>query len=112
MVCEALPDLPVVIVVNRYDANMKGFTAKNLRTLLHSPGLLTVGNDPLVRVAGDQGQVLRMAAPKSPALADILTLMEVLVPKELDPLKPVNRSTVLGRLSGQLWNVFSPSTKA
>ncbi len=112
MVCEAQPDLPVIIVVNRYDAKMKGFTADKFRTLLQSPGLLTVDNDPLVRAAGDQGEVLRKVAPKSPALADILTMMEVLIPKQSDPLNRANTSTLLGRLSGQLRNVFSSSTKA
>jgi Flp pilus assembly CpaE family ATPase len=91
---------------------MHGFTASKLRTLLHCPGLLTIANDPLVRIAGDQGQLLQQAAPKSPALSDIRMLMEVLVPEKLDPDRAANKSSLLGRLSGQLRNVFSSSTKA
>jgi pilus assembly protein CpaE len=112
MVCETLPELPVIVVINRYDAKMQGFTTNKLRALLKCPGLLTIANDPLVRVAGDQGQLLRQAAPKSAALTDIRVLMETLIPKELDPDHAANKSSLLGRLSGQLKNVFSTSTKA
>ena len=65
MVCDALPELPVIVVVNRYDPKTQGFTAERLRTLLKCPGLLTVADDPQVYTAGDQGQPLRLAAPRS-----------------------------------------------
>ena len=108
MVCEALPELPVTVVVNRYDPKAHGFTAERLRTLLRCPGLLTVADDPQVYAAGDQGRPLRLAAPRSRALADVRKLMEIVTPETLSSKPLASRSSLLGRLT----RAFSTSTKA
>ncbi len=108
MVCEALPELPATIVVNRYDPKTHGFTAERLRTLLKCPGLMTVADDPQVHTAGDRGQPLRLAAPRSRALADIRKLMEGLAPESLPSKQLANKSSFFGRLT----RAFSTSTKA
>ncbi len=107
MVCEALPELPVLVAVNRYDSKMTGFTVDRLRTLLKCPGLATVANDPQVRAATDQGEPLRMIAPRSAALADIRKLMESLAPEELPSAQRATKSNILGRLT----RAFSTLTK-
>ena len=99
MVCEALPDLRPIVVVNRYDAKLQGFSADRLRTLLRCPGLTTVANDPVVGVAVDHGRPLRLQAYRSRALADIGKLMERLAPQEMRSQRRIEPSTLLGRLS-------------
>ena len=102
LVCEALPDLRAMVVVNRYDPKMQGFSADRLRTLLRCPWLATVANDPVVGVAVDHGRPLRLQASRSRALADIARLMEALAPQEMRSQRRTEPSTLLGRLSRAL----------
>jgi pilus assembly protein CpaE len=99
MVCEALPELQPLVVVNRYDPKLSGLTAERLQTLLRCPELATVANDSTVGAAVDRGQPLRLQSPRSRALADIVKLMEVLAPQDIQTERRAARSTLLGRLS-------------
>jgi pilus assembly protein CpaE len=99
MVCEALPDLRPLVVVNRYEPKLHGFSADRLRALLRCPGLVTVANDPVVGIAVDHGRPLRLQASRSHALADIGNLMEQLVPQDARSNQRAERSTFFGRLS-------------
>jgi pilus assembly protein CpaE len=107
LVCAALPDLPMHVVVNRYDRKLPGLTADNLRTLLKCPELSTIADDRAVSVAGDQGKLLRKQAPRSRALADIVALMESLAPEDHHSEQRAADSSILGRLG----RAFSTLTK-
>jgi Flp pilus assembly CpaE family ATPase len=107
MVCEALPDLQALVVVNRYDPKLHGFSADRLRTLLRCPGLATVANDPAVGAAVDHGRPLRLHAARSSALSDIGKLTKAVIPEEMRSNGHAERSTLLGRLS----HAFSFSAK-
>ena len=107
MVCEALPELPALIVVNQYNSKLHGFTAERLRALLKCPALATVADDPQVHIAEDQGRPLRLAAPRSRALGDIRQLMDALAPEASASKSPTDRPSFLGRLS----RAFATSTK-
>lgn len=60
------------LLINRYDANMKGFGSQRLKELLQVPELLTISNDyEAVSTAINHGRPLRLEAPKTKVLADI-----------------------------------------
>ena len=103
MVCEALPDVSMRVVVNRYDPKLTGLTADRLRTRLRCPELTTIANDPAVGAAVDHGRALRLQSSGSRALADIRKLMEGLVPKELLSKKHTE-PTILGRISSAFFS--------
>ena len=98
MVCDALPDLRPIIVVNRYQAKAAGFSADRLRNLLKCPELTTVVNDAVVGAAADHGRPLRLQGARSRVLADIGKLVDNLVPKELDAKQRTEHLTILGRV--------------
>ncbi|MBL8797248.1 MAG: hypothetical protein JNM56_25320 [Planctomycetia bacterium] len=80
-----VPSSKQVIVVNRYNAQMKGFTAEELAQHLHVASLQTVVNDyAAVSEAVNSGQPLRIQAPSSRVLADITALIRPLL--DLRPL--------------------------
>lgn len=102
LVCEALPDAPTLILINRYDRKLAGLSAERLGELLKCPGLATVANDAAVGVAGDQGKLLRLHAPRSRALADIVKLADTLAPQRNDAKGQPQESSLLGRLGRAL----------
>lgn len=69
----------VFVVLNRYDPDLAGFQAGKLARLIEADGLLTIANDyKAVNTALEAGKLLRVAAPKSPALRGIARLADLL----------------------------------
>jgi pilus assembly protein CpaE len=69
----------VRVVVNRYDPDVPGFTAANLKVMLQVPAVDTVAEDrKAVAAAENTGRPLRTAAPRSAAREDILRLAQAL----------------------------------
>lgn len=61
-----------IVVVNKYDPTMKGFTEESLSSYLKVPKLLTVRNDHAAIVGSiNRGHPLRLQAKSSAALHDI-----------------------------------------
>ncbi len=86
-------DLRKHIVINRYDTRLPGFDTRRLRNLLEVPELMTVADDPNVRAAVNSGRPLRQEAPRTPALADVDRLVDVLVPPD-DAPKQTSKGTL------------------
>jgi pilus assembly protein CpaE len=92
VVCDVLDEMqparPRVVVVNRYNPSIPGMNIKKLEEVLKSTGFQTIGNDYLAMSATiDHGRPLRVEAPRSRVLADIIALAYVLFP-ELEPDVP------------------------
>ena len=67
-------------VINRYDARRVEFETERLKELLGVPALYTVADDPArCAAAVNSGRLLRQAAPRSHALADIGDLTDALL---------------------------------
>ncbi len=65
------------VVINRFDSSLEGFDVHHLKQVLGVDDLRTIVDDsPGFHAAVNQGQPLRLASPKSPAIADIDTLAE------------------------------------
>src|SRR5262249_35231718 len=84
LVCEALSRIDgarkLHIIINRYDPRMPGFGADRLKQLLEVPELLTVCNDYAAVMASiNHGRPLRQEAPRSPALADVNKIVQILL---------------------------------
>jgi len=87
------------LVINRFDPKKKGFSVDHLLKPLGVSSLLTVARDDhAMDAALDSACPLRLAAPQSPALADILALAETLLDLASSPrAKPVGLFGRLGR---------------
>ncbi len=84
MFCEHLPaerlNHSVWIVINRYNPQLKGFTAAEIRDILGAPHVVTVSNDyPAVNTALNHGKPLRLVTPGTPILKDLDSLIEGLL---------------------------------
>jgi Flp pilus assembly CpaE family ATPase len=74
------------IVVNRYDAKNSAFTVDRLLNPIGVSSLLTIAADQAgASAAMHKGSPIRLAAPKSPILADIATLTRTLVAPSASP---------------------------
>ena len=98
MVCETLGNIQPLIVINRYDPKMTGFTAERIGDLLRVPEVYSIGNDPSIAAAANSGWPLRLQAPHSMSLAQIDDLVELLLPSVGQQHDPVEKSSLLGRL--------------
>ena len=68
------------IVINRYNPQLKGFTAAEIQKLLGVPRLATIANDyRAVNLAINQGKPLRRVAPETPILHDLDVLIHSLL---------------------------------
>jgi Flp pilus assembly CpaE family ATPase len=67
--------LPVELVVNRYDTRSRDFPVERVKEVLETPELTTIANDyPSVNASVNRGVPLRVGAPRSKALTDIVGL--------------------------------------
>ncbi len=92
LVCEALSRIDgarkLHIIINRYDPRMPGFGADRLKSLLEIDELMTVSNDySAVMASINHGRPLRQEAPRSPALADILKIVNTLLGTDGQPAR-------------------------
>jgi pilus assembly protein CpaE len=102
MVCDALGRERPTVIVNRYNPTLSGFSVDKLRDILQLPHIYTVADDPAMAAAADNGRPLRVQAPRSKALANILGIMDELLPPS-GPSAPGNRkSTLLQTLTSVL----------
>jgi pilus assembly protein CpaE len=74
--CESLPEERVVhslwVVLNRYNAGLKGFTCEDIKQMLGVARVLTVTNDfHSVNLAVHKGRALRQVAPRAAISQDI-----------------------------------------
>jgi len=75
-----VPTSKQTIIVNRYQPQLRGFSADELAQHLHVPKVVTIANDAAaVAAAIDLGQALRQHAPNSRALADITAVIRPLL---------------------------------
>jgi pilus assembly protein CpaE len=75
-------------VINRYDTRREEFTVERLKELLGVAELYTIADDPArCAAAVNSGRLLRQAAPRSRALADISGLTDVLLGRRRHPSK-------------------------
>jgi pilus assembly protein CpaE len=98
LVCEALTRIDgarrLYIIINRYDPRMPGFGVDRLKTLLEVPDILTVCNDyASVMASINHGRPLRQEAPRSPALADIQSIVQTLLGNQERQVKPSTNGT-------------------
>jgi pilus assembly protein CpaE len=98
LLCESLSQLEgprkLHIVINRYDPRMPGFGADRLKSLLDVENVLTVCNDyASVMASINHGRPLRQEAPRSPALADINTVVQALLRADDRPAVDRRRRT-------------------
>jgi pilus assembly protein CpaE len=86
------------LVINQFDPKIKGFALDHLLKPLGVSTLQKVARDDLgMSAAMDAACTLRVASSRSPALADIVALADLVMPLEVTtPIKPVG---LLGRLS-------------
>jgi pilus assembly protein CpaE len=63
-----------VLVLNRYEPTVPGFSAAHIAQLLGVPDISTVANDLSVMAAQNHAKPLLVAAPHSPVIADIRRL--------------------------------------
>jgi pilus assembly protein CpaE len=74
--CESLPEDRLVhslwVVLNRYEPAMKGFSCEDIKQLLGVARVFPIAGDfPAVKIALNQGGLLRQVAPATPILRDI-----------------------------------------
>ncbi len=79
--CESLPAERLVhslwVVLNRYDASIKGFTCDEIKEMLGVARVLTVANDfQAVHLAASRGRPLRQVSPGTPILRDLDVLID------------------------------------
>ena len=91
LVCEALSRIDgarkLHIIINRYDPRMPGFGVERLKALLGVNEIITVCNDYAAVMASiNHGRPLRQEAPRSPALADISKIVQLLLRGQERPL--------------------------
>jgi Flp pilus assembly CpaE family ATPase len=86
VVCDVLDEMkseqPRLLVVNRYNPSIPGLSLKKLEDVLKTTGLQTISNDyAAMNATIDHGRPLRIEAPRSRLLADIVALARVLFPE-------------------------------
>ena len=82
------------VVVNRYNPNAKEFSIRSFEGVLHLSKVFPVANDwASFQFAENEGQTLRKAAPRSPALADITALARTIL--GMPPTAPPVRWSLL-----------------
>ena len=64
----------LVLVLNRYEPAVPGFSAERIAQLLGVPAVSTVAGDPSVMAAQNHAKPLLAAAPHSPVIADVRRL--------------------------------------
>jgi pilus assembly protein CpaE len=79
--CESLPEDRVVhslwIVLNRYNAKIKGFTGDDIKEMLGVARVVTIANDfPAAQLSINKGCPLRQACPGTPILRDLEALID------------------------------------
>ena len=91
------------LVINRFDPKNQGFAVNRLLKPLGVSSLLTVArDDPAMSAAADSGCALRLVAPRSQLLTDIVALAKTLLPLESPAsVKPFG---LFGRLGRALTN--------
>jgi pilus assembly protein CpaE len=90
------------IVINRYNSQLKGFTATEIQELLGVPRLVTIANDfRAVNLAINQGMPLRRVVPETLILQDLDALIHTLL--DLERRKAARRG---GRLLGRVLDAF------
>jgi pilus assembly protein CpaE len=68
------------VAINRYNPQLRGYSCPELKDLLGTPNLLTIANDyRAASRAMNQGQPLRKAAPGTPILQDLDSLIHALL---------------------------------
>lgn len=84
----------VFVVLNRYDPDLSGFQAGKLARIIEADGILTIANDyKAVNAAIEAGKLLKIAAPKSPALRGLTRLADLLQTyRDPDPRKRKTKS--------------------
>jgi len=91
------------LVVNRFDPKNTGFGVKNLLAPLGVSTLHTVARDDVgMSNAVEKACTLRFAAPRSPALADIVALADTVL--ALDPAVQIKPAGLFRRLGRALIN--------
>jgi Flp pilus assembly CpaE family ATPase len=90
------------VVINRYEAKNSTFSADRLLEPIGVPSLLTIARDDASATAAmHKGCPLRLAAPRSPVVADVVSLTRALV-------GPGNRSSQdSSGIVGRIRRVFS-----
>jgi len=79
--CESLPEERLVhslwVVLNRYNASIKGFTCGEIKEMLGIARVLTVANDfQAVNLSLNKGRPLRQVSPGTPILRDLDVLID------------------------------------
>jgi pilus assembly protein CpaE len=89
------------LVINRYDPNLPGFSAKRLAELLQVREVLTVADDyPAVMAALNHGKPLRQAVPHSRVVADVSALATALLGDQGAAAAPAEPGDRLARTMG------------
>ncbi|HMP02283.1 MAG TPA: AAA family ATPase [Gemmatales bacterium] len=87
------------LLLNRYDANVKGFGVTRLKELLQVSDLLTIQNDyEAVSNAINHGKPLRQEAPRSRVLQDLDALAQRLLPVDAGRAAAAEGTTMMGGL--------------
>jgi pilus assembly protein CpaE len=105
MVREAIRRLSATehLVLNKFDPKITGFEVKRLLKPLEITTLLTVARDDFGMSQSMVGAcTLRLASPRSPALADIVALADTVL--ALEPPSRTKPMSLLGRLGRALVN--------
>jgi pilus assembly protein CpaE len=74
-----------ILVLNRYDPNIRGFALKDLRGLMELPRVVMVRNDAAFQEALNNGRPLRLEDKRAPALHDLEQLECLLLGIEKSP---------------------------
>jgi pilus assembly protein CpaE len=82
--CESLPEERLVhslwIVLNRYNARIKGFTSDEIKEMLGVARVLTIADDfQAAHLAVNKGRPLRQVSPGTPILRDLDALIDDLM---------------------------------
>ncbi|MBN2580365.1 MAG: hypothetical protein JXB10_15375 [Pirellulales bacterium] len=102
MICNMLQERRPIIIINRYNPKIEGFSAGKLRDLLQPRNLWTVAEEESVVAATNNGRPLRLENPRSRALADIDQIIEQLFPEYANKNVKKNPFGIFGRLTRAL----------
>ena len=89
-----------ILVLNRYEPTVPGFSAERIAQLLGVPVVFTVANDPSVMAAQNHAKPLLVAAPHSPVIGDIRRLAARLAGSPTPTPPPDRLERSLSRTSG------------
>lgn len=90
------------VVINRYSTGIEGLSGRHIEEILGLSNLMTIANDhAAIITAENQGHLLRVQSPHSPALADIDALAREVMGLEPPPSRWTLR-TVCSELAGRL----------